>query len=99
MPKRRRSPPCAPYPPPPRSRGAEWWRWYDGYLHSDEWRAKRRRVLRRAGGICERCGRAKAAHVHHLTYARVGRERIEDLVGLCWPCHQAQHAKPTKEKP
>jgi 5-methylcytosine-specific restriction endonuclease McrA len=60
---------------------------------SPAWRALRSRVLARAGGRCEGCGRfASALAAHHLTYARLGRERLSDLVGLCQPCHDRAHA-------
>jgi hypothetical protein len=29
--------------------------------------------------------------VHHLTYVRFGHERLEDLLTLCRPCHDAAH--------
>lgn len=30
----------------------------------------------------------QSLEVHHLTYERRGRERDEDLVALCWCCHE-----------
>jgi hypothetical protein len=29
--------------------------------------------------------------VHHLTYARVGKERLLDLLALCSVCHEGHH--------
>ena len=52
---------------------------------------KRAAVLRRCGGVCEGCGEAPAVEVHHLTYQRVGRELLFDLVGVCRACHDAAH--------
>jgi 5-methylcytosine-specific restriction endonuclease McrA len=69
----------------------EWWAWYDGYLESDEWRQRRQRVLRRAGGVCEGCGERTANQVHHLTYDRVGGEMLFDLVAVCDSCHRRIH--------
>lgn len=69
----------------------DWKLWYAGYLRSDEWRARRALVLERAGGVCEDCGQAEPEVVHHLTYARVGREPLEDLVAICCPCHDLRH--------
>lgn len=69
------------------------WRWYDGYLSSAEWRERRRLVLDRAGGQCEGCGLTKATQVHHLTYERVGNEMLFDLVSVCESCHNAIHRK------
>lgn len=72
---------------------ANWWRWYNTYLASQEWRWKREEVLARAGGLCEVEGcRSKAEQVHHTTYERVGNEALEDLLALCSSCHEQWHA-------
>lgn len=68
-----------------------WWADYNSYLQTPEWRTKRAKVLRRAGGMCEGCGEAPATIVHHLTYKRVGREMLFDLVAVCPACHDALH--------
>ena len=60
---------------------------YHTYLASDAWQRKRYAVLRRAGYRCERCGWAGPLDVHHLTYARFGREDLGDLRALCRSCH------------
>ncbi len=63
--------------------------WYrDVYLRSPYWRARRARAIARAGGRCERCGVTGRLEVHHLTYARLGRERDRDLRALCHGCHR-----------
>lgn len=64
---------------------------YLQYIKSKAWKAKRAKVLARAGGRCERCKDTNAAHVHHRTYAHFKRERMEDLEAVCVPCHQALH--------
>ena len=64
---------------------------YISYLHSKEWRAKRRQVIKRCNDTCERCGKFRVAEVHHLTYERVYEELLEDLQGLCKPCHAFEH--------
>jgi hypothetical protein len=58
------------------------------YMASREWRLKRQQVIDRAGGVCERCLLASIENVHHLTYERLGDERLDDLQGLCRPCHE-----------
>jgi hypothetical protein len=63
---------------------------YLQYIASPAWQAKRIRVLQRAGGTCERCRKAPARQVHHLTYVRLFVERDEDLlsprgVGISFP--------------
>lgn len=74
---------------------------YAVYLQSPAWRAKREAVLQRCGGRCEDCEqyrrinhfgqRNRAVHVHHLTYDRVGREHLGDLMGLCERHHRIRH--------
>ncbi|MFZ2488270.1 MAG: HNH endonuclease signature motif containing protein [Anaerolineae bacterium] len=68
-----------------------WANWYKGYLGSKVWRDKRKLVLERARGNCEACQSAKATQVHHLTYARVGKEALFDLVAVCDSCHHDIH--------
>jgi len=74
-----------------RSRAARraWYR--EEYLRSAHWRARRERALQLAGYRCERCGAPAPLDVHHLTYARIGRERDRDLRVLCRACHEDEH--------
>lgn len=53
---------------------------YQQYLCSREWAVLKEQVHKRSGGICERCGFHPLDRVHHLTYARKYKERLEDLV-------------------
>lgn len=71
----------------------EWDTWYAQYLETSEWKHRRQLVLKRASGICEGCGEAMAAVVHHLTYDRVGHEMLYDLVALCRNCHDRVHGR------
>lgn len=64
---------------------------YRRYLLSKEWRDKRKQVLERDQGVCQRCGDA-ANHAHHLTYDRIFREPLYDLISLCKPCHDFMEA-------
>lgn len=66
---------------------------YESYLQSPMWAAKRERALMLAGGACQDCGRRKATDAHHLTYDRLGRERDTDLLALCAGCHAARHGR------
>jgi hypothetical protein len=53
-------------------------------------------MLRSADYRCERCGSpgdARSLEVHHLTYERLGRELPEDLMVVCWPCHDIEDAE------
>lgn len=74
--------------------------WYKRYLRSRQWERLRERRLRRSGWSCERChesagrsakGNRTGLNLHHLTYERVGRERDEDLIVLCFACHEKEH--------
>ncbi len=64
---------------------------YAQYRETPEWRELRRRVLDRANRVCEGCGQAEATQAHHLTYERLGREMLFDLVAVCRACHEAIH--------
>jgi 5-methylcytosine-specific restriction endonuclease McrA len=68
-----------------------WQARYRAYLRSEAWARRRARVLARARERCEGCGEAKAAAVHHLTYAHLGAEFLWELVALCDPCHARVH--------
>jgi predicted ATP-dependent serine protease len=64
---------------------------YHRYLCSREWAEKRRAVLHRSEGVCERCQLGKVEEIHHLTYDRKYDEHLDDLQGLCAPCHEYVH--------
>lgn len=60
----------------------------DEYLRTPLWQKIRRRVLKRDGYLCYRCG-GKAAQVHHRSYGDavlLGNDN-EKLVSLCGGCH------------
>jgi 5-methylcytosine-specific restriction endonuclease McrA len=51
----------------------------------------RRRILRRDGYLCTRCGRL-AAHVHHIIPAAAGGSNDpSNLTSLCADCHRRAH--------
>jgi hypothetical protein len=66
---------------------------YQAYLASREWSLLREAVHERARGWCERCTWNPGDAVHHLTYARIYHEDLEDLILLCDGCHDFQHGK------
>ncbi len=66
---------------------------YRAYLQSPEWRALRVQVFDRCEGICEVCEDSPAMEVHHLTYARIGKEELRDLLGVCELCHELIHGE------
>lgn len=61
---------------------------YREFLLSDLWTITRRRLGQRR---CESCGRAGRMHLHHMTYARLGAETMEDVCTLCGRCHRRVH--------
>lgn len=69
---------------------------YQDYLDSAEWQAKRAAARARYGNRCQACqcngtGSQGRLQVHHLTYERVGRERMSDFTVLCERCHKREH--------
>jgi hypothetical protein len=56
-----------------------------------EWADFREHALARLGRFCSRCGATKRLQVHHVTYARWMREKLEDVVVLCFDCHRDHH--------
>lgn len=57
-------------------RHEHWWKEYEIYLGSFEWKVRRDAILRRCSHVCEECGNNPATQVHHLTYERVGEELV-----------------------
>ena len=66
----------------------KWWDWYNQYLRTPEWQARRIAALERDNYVCRGCLRNRATEVHHLKYEHVGNELLFELVGLCHVCHQ-----------
>ncbi len=64
---------------------------YRVYLASPHW-AELRARYRRSGRpqVCVVCG-CPWVQLHHGSYARVGRERLRDLVPLCDEHHEEAH--------
>lgn len=58
------------------------------YMNSPQWIARRSLVLQRARGTCEHCHNAPAEEIHHLHYTNRFNEPLEDLLGVCSPCHR-----------
>lgn len=63
---------------------------YGEYLRSPGWIETRGRF--RVSQLPQECiCGAEDVHLHHLTYERLGRERLSDLLPLCRKCHQMVH--------
>lgn len=68
-------------------------RWGD---YPDDWDERRKKVLKRDGYNCQRCGTSDAVlQVHHLTpISEGGGHELSNLETVCRSCHAAEH--PTK---
>lgn len=68
---------------------------YHQYLKSESWRRIREALFKQRGIRCEKCGlkggNKSAFDIHHLSYARIFEEELEDLIIVCRPCHNKIH--------
>jgi len=69
----------------------DWTGRYAEYLRSHEWKAKKALALDCHGRKCADCGATEPLEVHHVTYKRLGREKLKDLLILCAACHRIRH--------
>ncbi len=73
---------------------------YEEYLHCGIWKWIRRKVFRRAKGVCESCRINKACAVHHESYSikvLLG-QRNHQLVAVCAMCHEMAHEHDNEPK-
>lgn len=61
---------------------------YWDYLKTEAWKLKADAAKRRAKFRCQVCNSKKNLQAHHRTYARLYKERPEDLTVLCAECHK-----------
>lgn len=65
---------------------------YQEYITSKEWCAFRQRWFNSSlPKTCLGCFTANDIQLHHVTYARLGHERLKDCVPLCERCHTKFH--------
>lgn len=64
---------------------------YQKYLRSDHWLELRSAKLESADWKCEKCKRKSNLQVHHISYVRLGKELLSDLMVLCERCHEKEH--------
>lgn len=64
---------------------------YAEYMKSNLWRRFRSWALEFYGRRCDLCGAESQLEVHHWTYARMAKERIEDVGVYCRSCHELIH--------
>lgn len=74
-----------------RDKDTDWHRDHSAYLKTPEWMARRDKVIRRAGGLCEGCGDKPATQAHHRTYDHWQNEFLFELLALCEECHSRLH--------
>lgn len=66
-------------------------KWYAEYVLTPGWKDKKKHLRKKRGTMCEDCKKRKSVILHHITYARVLREREADLRLLCGECHGVAH--------
>lgn len=64
---------------------------FQDYLESDKWKQKREERYKKDNHQCVLCKSNKRISCHHLTYARLYKEDINDLITFCNKCHQRIH--------
>lgn len=64
---------------------------YTKYLKSEKWAEIKKRLFKKRGKKCEKCGKINILHIHHLTYRNIFNEKDEDLIILCNLCHEKAH--------
>jgi protein-arginine kinase activator protein McsA len=56
--------------------------------------------MKRACGICEHCKKKPATQIRHITFVRIYKELLEDLIAICDHCNSTQkNLKAHIEKP
>ena len=63
---------------------------YALYLKSEHFQALRRKLYLQAKGLCQDCNQQVNPNnfiAHHLTYKRIGKEKLQDMECLCPKCH------------
>lgn len=71
---------------------------YEAYLKSFHWHFMIRLKRESVGNKCEKCESSHNLQVHHLTYDRIGHERLDDLQVLCEYHHKEIHGIETYAK-
>lgn len=68
---------------------------YFTYINeSPHWRFKRETRFNIDKGICQSCGKTiylNSFHCHHKNYNSLFNEDMQDLISLCYSCHQEIH--------
>jgi hypothetical protein len=67
---------------------------YESYLLTKHWMQLRKTIYNKRNHKCDRC-KKEIVHfqLHHITYKRIGKERMSDIRLLCFDCHELIHLK------
>jgi hypothetical protein len=68
---------------------------YQAYLASPHWQRFKLAFREQRPW---RCGCGATRELHHVTYDRLGHERLDDVVPLCPRCHRMAHDLPEPER-
>lgn len=73
---------------------------YTAYLKSKHWRLFKKtfKASKYSKKRCYICHKEKSIHLHHLTYERIGKEKLTDVIELCRCCHRNVHKALDKGK-
>jgi hypothetical protein len=73
---------------------------YEAYMKSQAWSDFRCRWFsdRSLPNNCVACGGSSYLELHHVTYKRLGEERLNDVVPLCRRCHIEFHERYTSHQ-
>jgi hypothetical protein len=74
---------------------------YTNYLKSQSWKDKRIEAIHHHGSMCQGCKCElpfNLIEVHHITYERLGNEKMSDLRIYCKSCHEEEHKRLRSKK-
>ena len=66
---------------------------YLEYLKTDHWQHFRKEAFKFYKSSCQICNSKNNLNIHHKTYKNRGRETFNDIVILCYNCHELFHDK------
>ena len=70
---------------------------YYTYIESGKWKRKRKKFIKKAKNTCMTCKEkclSQDLRIHHKHYKTLGRESYNDIIVMCWECHNDLHNIP-----
>ena len=64
---------------------------FQDYIKSEKWKLLKEKRLEKDEFKCVLCKSKEKLVCHHLTYMRLYKEEINDLITLCSRCHKRIH--------